>query len=157
MVRIPYLSSVEAGAPLQRCLDLAGDRSGVGVDGVVRVMTLFLEAIADEMTKGRVVRIPGFGLFAPAPIPLRHRKMSRDLTARTKPVFSPSRGLRAQVALGVGPKPENVRMLTRHRKNHQDSTSTARVFTAMQTFRDQVAAQIGRAGVGPAVGRERTW
>lgn len=143
---MPYLSKAADRESLQRCIDLAADRSGVGADGVVRVMSLFLEAIADEMTKGRAVRIPGFGIFVPAPIPERHRKMSRNLSARTKPVFSPSRGLRAQVALGAGPNPENVRILKRHRSNHANSTGTRRVFSAMQALRQQVASQIGRAG-----------
>lgn len=148
MIRIPYLSRNADRESLQRCLDLAGDRSGVGVDGVVRVMTLFFEAIADEMAKGRAVRIPGWGIYVPAPIPERHLRMSRDKTPRCKPVFSASRGLRAQVGLGVGPKPENSRLLARHRKNHgtASGTSARRVFTAMQAFRKQVAAQVGRTG-----------
>lgn len=146
MIRIPYLSRNTDRESLQRCLDLAGDRSGVGVDGVVRVMSLFFEAIADELTKGRPVRIPGWGIYVPAPVPEKHRRMSRNLTPRCKPVFSPSRGLRAQVALGAGPRPENVRILKRHRNNHANATGPRRVFSAMQALRQQVAAQLGRAG-----------
>ncbi|MBK8099594.1 MAG: HU family DNA-binding protein [Planctomycetes bacterium] len=146
MIRIPYLSKAADRESLQRCLDISAERSGVGADGVVRVMTLFLEAVADELTRGRAVRIPGFGVFVPAPIPERHRRMSRDLTHRCRPVFSPSRGLRAQVALGAGPNPENIRILKRHRSNHANSTGTRRVFSAMQALRQQVAAQLGRAG-----------
>lgn len=146
MIRIPYLSKAVDRASLQRCLDMSAERSGVGADGVVRVMTLFLEAIADELTRGRAVRIPGFGVFVPAPIPERHRRASRNLAPRCKPVFSPSRGLRAQVALGVGPRPENIRILKRHRSNHSNATGSQRVFTAMAALRQQVAAQLGRAG-----------
>jgi nucleoid DNA-binding protein len=146
MVRIPFLSKSSDRESLARCLDLAAERSGVGADGVVRVMTLFLEAIADELTKGRAVRIPGFGVFVPTPVPERHLRMSRDKTPRCKPSFSPSRGLRAQVALGAGPNPENVRILKRHRSNHANSTGTRRVFSAMQALRQQVAAQLGRTG-----------
>lgn len=149
MVKIPFLNKCADRASLARCLDLAAERSGVGADGVVVVMTLFLEAIADELTRGRVVRVPGFGVFVPAPIPEKHRKMSRDMTPRCRPVFSPSRGLRAQVALGAGPRPENSRVLARHRKNHgtASGTSARRVFSAMQAFRQQVAAQVvGRTG-----------
>jgi nucleoid DNA-binding protein len=146
MVRIPFLGKAADRESLRRCLDLAAERSGVGADAAVRVMSLFFEAVADELTKGRAVRIPGWGLYIPAPIPERHRRASRNPTPRCKPVFSPSRGLRAQVALGVGPRPENVRMLKRHRSNHADATGTRRVFTAMQALRQQVAAQLGRAG-----------
>lgn len=146
MICIPYLSRAADRESLRRCLDLAAERSGVGADGVVRVMTLFLEAIADELTRGRAVRIPGFGVFVPAPIPERDRRASRNLAPRCKPVFSASRGLRAQVALGVGPSAENIRILKRHRSNHSNSTSTRRVFTAMAALRDQVSAQLGRTG-----------
>ena len=146
MVRIPFLGKAADRESLRRCLDFAAERSGVGADGVVCVMTLFLEAVADELTKGRAVRIPGFGIFVPAPIPERHRRSSRNPTPRCKPVFSPSRGLRAQVALGVGPRAENIRILKRHRSNHANSTGARRVFSAMQALRQQVASQLGRTG-----------
>lgn len=146
MVRIPFLSKSADRESLARCLDLAAERSGVGADAAVRVMSLFFEAVADELTKGRVVRVPGFGIFVPAPIPERHRRASRNPTPRCKPSFSPSRGLRAQVALGAGPNPENIRILKRHRSNHANSTGTRRVFSAMQALRQQVAAQLGRTG-----------
>lgn len=146
MIRVPFLSKSADRESLARCLDLAAERSGVGADGVVQVITLFFESIADELTKGRAVRIPGWGLYVPAPIPERHRRMSRNPAARAKPVFSPSRGLRAQVALGVGPRPENLRILKRHRSNHSNATGSQRVFTAMAALRQQVAAQLGRAG-----------
>ncbi len=146
MVKLPFLGKAADRESLRRCLDLAAERSGVGADGVVRVMSQFLEAIADELTKGRCVRIPGFGVFVPAPIPERHRRMSRNTSARCKPVFSPSRGLRAQVAMGLGPRPENLRILKRHRSNHSNATGSQRVFTAMAALRQQVAAQLGRTG-----------
>jgi nucleoid DNA-binding protein len=146
MIKIPFLSRAESGASLQRCILMAAGRSGVSVDGVVVAMSLLFEAISDEITKGRTVRVPGFGIFVPAPIPERHRRMSRDMSPRCKPVFSPSRGLRAQVALGVGPKPENLRILKRHRSNHSNATGAQRVFTAMQALRQQVAAQLGQTG-----------
>lgn len=146
MIRIPFLSRTADGQPLQRCIDKAASRSGMGADAVVQVMSLFLEAIADELAKGRAVRIPGWGIYVPAPIPDRHRRMSRNPSARCKPVFSASRGLRAQVAMGLGPRPENARILKRHRSNHANSTGTQRVFTAMQALRQQVAAQLGRTG-----------
>ena len=90
MVRIPFLSKSADRESLARCLDLAAERSGVGADAAVQVMSLFFEAVADELTKGRVVRVPGFGIFVPAPIPERHRRASRNPTPRCKPYFSPS-------------------------------------------------------------------
>jgi nucleoid DNA-binding protein len=125
---------------------MAADRSGLDVGSVAIAMSWFLEAVADELTKGRCVRIPGFGLFGPAPIPERHRRMSRDLTPRCKPVFSPSRGLRDQVAMGLGPVPQIVAKLTRHQNNHACGSKGhgRRVFTAMAAFRQQISSQLGR-------------
>ena len=60
MIRIPFLSRTADGQPLQRCIDKAASRGGMGADAVVQVMSLFLEAIADELAKGRAVRIPGW-------------------------------------------------------------------------------------------------
>lgn len=144
MIRIPFLSKITKGAALQRCIDLTATRSGLDVGSVAIAMSWFLESIVEEIAKGRCVTIPGFGLFAPVSIPERHRRMSRNLSSRCKPVFSPSRGFRAQVALGVGPRHENARVLMRHRKNHYTATSTRRVFSAMEEFRKQVSAQLGR-------------
>lgn len=145
-IRIPFLSRSTDGAALQRCIDTAADRSGLDVGSVAIAMSWFLETVADELTKGRCVRIPGFGLFAPAPVPERHRRMSRNLKPRCKPVFTPSRGLRAQVAMGLGPTGENSRAIARYRKNHADTTGASgrRVFTAMETFRQRVGEQLGR-------------
>jgi nucleoid DNA-binding protein len=146
MIRIPFLSRAADGQALQRCLNLAAGRSGVDVGAAAFVMSLLFEAIADELTKGRVVRVPGFGVFAPAAVPERHRRLSRFQSPRCKPVFSASRGFRAQVAMGVGPLPENAKLLSRHKKNHSTMTRTPgrRVFSAMRAFREQIAMQLGR-------------
>lgn len=147
MIRIPFQSRAEDGAPLQRCLDHAAEESGVDIVNVARVMTFLLEAIADEVVRGRSVRLPGFGVFAPAPMPERHRKMSRDLTPRCKPVFLAARGFRAQVAHGALPSQLEARRLARFEKNHADHRygDSARVFTAMAAMRQQISAQLAGA------------
>lgn len=147
IIKIPYLSNSEHGAPLQRCVDRAAEESGLDAYGVLVAMSYFLEAVADEVSMGRSVSIPGFGLFAPVPMPERHRRMSRDPSPRSKPVFSPSRGFRQQVRFGAPPNEVEAKRLRQHAKNHADESQnpSARVFTAMEAVRDQVAAQLGRA------------
>lgn len=148
MIRIPFLSRSADGAALQRVLDMTAERSGVGVEQVAIAMSLLLEGIADELTKGRCVRIPGFGTFVPEPIPERHRKMSRNPRPRCKPLFLPSRGFKAQVAMGLGPLPENLTKIRRHEKNHAGTSEDRghRVFTAMAAFRRQISSQLSTTG-----------
>lgn len=146
IIKIPFLGLSEQGAALQRCVDRAVNESGLDAYGVVVALSHLLEAIADEVALGRAVSIPGFGLFAPVPMPERHRRMSRDPSPRSKPVFSPSRGFRQQVRFGAPPNEAEAKRLRQHAKNHADDSQnpSARVFTAMQAVRDQVAAQLGR-------------
>ena len=146
-ITIPFLSRSEDGKPLQRCIDFAAEESGIDAYSVVVAMSFMLTKIADEVTRGRSVRIPGFGCFSPVPIPESHRKKSRDLTPRCKPAFSPSRGFRQQVRFGASPSVVEARRFHRHEKNHAylGRGESARVFTSMDALRDQVSAQLGRA------------
>ncbi len=147
MISIPFLSEAADGVPLQRCLDQAAERSGVDVYTMALAMSYFIEAIADEVTHGRSVRVPGFGLFAPVPIPDLHLRMSRDTSPRCKPVFLPSRGFRAQVASGAAPSDIEAKRAKQFRKNHAGCRAgdSVRVFTAQQAFREQVEAQLAGA------------
>ena len=147
IVRIPFLSRSEDGQALQRCIDHAAERSALDSVAVAQVMSLFLEAIADEVSRGKIVRLPGFGMFAPEAIPERHRKMSRDPTPRCKPVFVPSRGFRAQVGAGALTSSTRELRLKRYRKNHSSAQGRGapRVFMAMEAMRQQIDAQLAQS------------
>jgi len=146
-VSIPFFSNSEDGKALQRCIDRASEQSSVDAYSLIVAMTHFWEAAAAEVASGHAVNIPGFGRFAPIPIPERHRMMSRDMTPRCKPSFSASRGFKQEVAFGAPPNDSETVRQRQHQKNHAAAgrNDSARVFTAMQAMRDQLAAQVGRS------------
>ncbi|MFN3242966.1 MAG: HU family DNA-binding protein [Planctomycetota bacterium] len=145
-MRIPFLSRTEDGKPLQDAIDFAAERTACDSVAVAQVMSLFFEAIADEVSRGKVVRIPGFGIFAPVAVSERDRRMSRDLTPRCKPAFSPSRGFRQQVRYGAPPNASGAERLKRFDKNHSSTKGRGapRVWAAMEAMRDQIDAQLAR-------------
>lgn len=147
MISIPFESNSDRGAPLQRCIDRAAIESGVDVVTIALAMSHLLESVADEVARGHSVSVPGFGLFSPVPMPERHRAMSRDPSPRNVPRFSPSRGFRAQVAMGAAPNELEAGRFAKHQKNHSDRRdgNRARVFTAMESMRQQILAQLGGA------------
>ncbi len=144
LVSIPFLSRSDRGQSLQRCLDRVADRTGMDVALAAMAMSHFLDALADEITRGNCVVIPGFGLFSPQAVPARYLKTSKNSMPRCRPHFSAARGFRAQVAFGAPPSAVNAKQHRRHELNHGGwhRKAGARVFTAMQAFRDQIAAQL---------------
>lgn len=145
-VPIPFLSTAEPGRSLQRCLDQAAVETGYDTVAVTLIMSSFLEALADEVSMGRGVLIPGFGRFAPEPLPGRYLKTSRDNTPRCRPMFAASRGFRNQVRLGVAaPADVEVKRHYRFEKNHSDRNrgKGQRVWSSQQALREQIHAQLG--------------
>ena len=149
-VSIPFLSSSEQAEPLRRCIEAAASKTAVTQYTATIVMSHFLEQLAAEVAKGRVVRVPGFGTFAPWLIE-NPASVARWGGGRSKPVFSPSRGFREEVHLAAPHNPDAKRAINRHRRNHAlgsgGDRSRDRVFTAMEAMRQNISAQM-------AVGRK---
>jgi len=111
------------------------------------LLSYFLEELAAQVARGKAVRLPGFGLFAPWQIEAPS-SVARWGPGRSKPVFSPSRGFREEVRYAT-PDPDAKRAITRHRRNHGlgsgASRGRQRVFTSMAAVRADIAKQM--AGV----------
>lgn len=159
MISIPHHSNSDHGAPLQRAIDSTAVETGLDVVTVALTMSYLLEGIADEVSRGRSVRVPGFGMFSPVVMSERHRRMSRDPTPRCKPMFSASRTFRQQVAVSAPPSEVETKRFKKHQKNHNDhhDGDCARVFTAMESMRQQILAQLaGARGERDRGGRPRS-
>lgn len=146
-IHIPFLSKSEQGRPLQAALDYTASHTGLSTFTVALAMSHFLESIADEVARGRTVRIPGFGIFAPV-LDERRQYLARRGGPKCLPKFSAAKGFRSQVMWSAPPTRSGKDALRAHRSNHRVSEeryTSARVFTSMQVFRDQVAAQMGHA------------
>lgn len=138
MVKIPSLKNGRA-EPLRRCIEKTAAESGFSQGEVTWIMTFFLTAIADEVTKGRAVSIPGFGLFAQT----RLHSFARGTTWR--PWFIPANAFRQQVRLGTRPD-EDVRKQTLgySRNNARGTDPGTRPASALALLRATVSKQLGR-------------
>jgi len=103
------------------------------------VMTQLLEAIADEVGKGRAVNIPGFGMFAQSGV-------QRFGIVKFRPNFIPSRAFRQQVMFGTRPLPEIRKASLLYSRNHaRGGDSGSRTFVVMDRIRKLVTAQVTRS------------
>lgn len=142
-IKIPHFPKAEDARPLESCIEYACARTGVDHYTAVLFMTHFLDQLADEVTRGRTVSIPGFGMFAP----YLRKPLGKDNVM--VPRFSPSRGFREQVKWGSVPKLDGTRKFKNHQKNNapasQSRRGSMRVFTAMEAIRQAISAQMGHA------------
>jgi nucleoid DNA-binding protein len=145
-MRIPFESKSDTGRPLKDVLLRTASECGYTHYEVARVMTFFLEHLADEVTAGKVVRIPGFGAFGAWLIETASA-LARDPRPRCRPVFSPARGFQEQVRYAAPPNRGPKERLMRHRRNHAPAThrdrSHSRVFTSMDAFRRMLSVEAG--------------
>ena len=142
-IRIPMMSKKEDMEPLQSALSYAARASGRTEAELAKQMSWLLEGIADEVSRGKVVRIPGFGMFAPVP-----KKTTRDPHPRCRPVFVPNLAFLRQVLYGAPPNAAGRDAVRRHRKCHTYTDNppkgrgSERVFTAMEKFRHDIDSQL---------------
>lgn len=144
-LRIPYLSSREQAQPLNNVIDYAARRSGLDDYKVTRVLTFLLEGITDEVSLGRTVRFPGFGVFC-AVLDERRQYKNHRTGPVCHPKFSASKGFRAQVMTTAPCSRRGKNDLATHRRNHSVSLhrySSRRVFTSMAFIREEIARQLG--------------
>lgn len=138
MIRLP-LAHRKSAEPVKRCIEMAANRSGHSEEQVVAIMTLFLECVADEVTKGRAVSIPGFGMFVQSSA-FRCGKLS------FRPNFIPARPFRDQIKFGTRPVHEVKKAaITYSRNNARGGDSGSRAFAVLKRIRDTVTAQVSKS------------
>jgi len=129
-VRIPFLNTPEAHAPARDCVLYAAENAGIKPALMAMHMSHFFEAVIDQVTMKKVVRIPGFGAFGPK---TRFRRVTSKHFGNGRvsyPAFVPCPSFKVQVKMRVRPalSPESdpMRRLARnnsYRKRHGDKSS----------------------------------
>jgi hypothetical protein len=151
-VRIPFSSKSTTLEPLRRCIEQTAARSELTEYAVALIAAYFFEAVADQVSLGHAVSIPGFDLFG---VRQRHSPGDPDGSPRCYPHFSAARGLRQQIVSACPPDAPAVAALMRHRKHHHPSSKPerrdARTSTALDAFRQQIVAQAVTAGMDSSV------
>lgn len=143
-MKLPYYSKRKDMEPLNDAISRTVARSGYDRAAVIRIASFFLEHVADEVTRGRTVRLPSFGAFAPWLCETKAVK-ARHPHGCMKPVFAPSRGFREQVRWTI-PSRKGKEDIARYRRNHSLSSgstkTSARVVTGMEAIRQSIDAQM---------------
>jgi nucleoid DNA-binding protein len=117
-VRVPFLNTPEAHTPVRDCVVRAAERAGIEPTLMALSMAHFFEAITDQVTMKKVVRIPGFGAFGPK---TRFRRVPSKFTGSLPcayPAFVASPAFKLEVRMRVRPamSPESdpMRRLSRN-------------------------------------------
>lgn len=143
--QIPFLSDRAQALPLQDIIDFIALETGIDTYRASRMVSFFLEGIADQLSMGKTVRLPGFGIFAPF-LDDRPQYCTRRPGPVCLPKFSAAKGFRAQVMTSAPANQAGKRDLENHRRSHsvsEENYSARRVFQSMAYFRRDIARQLG--------------
>lgn len=155
-IRIPLATKKTDVRAFKTSIELACARSGVDEYTGTMFATHLLEEMANQLSRGRIVNIPAFGLFAPCVVNqneaarnIRERR-ARKSTCEVR--FSPALPLRNQVRFGAPPIEANTVTLKKHRQNHHPSSrpskAHSRVWSAMERMRLDIAKQFAHVREG---------
>lgn len=154
-MRIYAFSNRADAEPLNNVVARTSYSCGRSRYEVARILTFFIEYLAEEIARGRVVSIQGFGAFG-AWLDERKCVLAKDPVPRCRPEFSPARGLRETVALTAPFSRVGKRKLINHRKSHslgsRATRTSSRVFTSAQAIREAIDAQLGNCFDWPEPG-----
>ncbi len=146
-VHVPFMSKSAQGKPLQDAIHLAAQEMGVSDHFAANLMTYVLEDIAAQVCNGKVVRIPGFGIFTA----YGYTPRKKGIEPYCLPSFVGSKPFRNQLRQCLPHRRHNNKAIDNYRQtNHGSSrakSDTGRVFTSMKAFRTRVDAQAKRLGI----------
>lgn len=144
---IPCYTDPKKSEPLGRIVSIAAARTAVTPQLVGLILSHVLEGIADEVSHGRVVRLPGFGIWAATARRVRGPKGEGSLVVAS-PSFSASKGFKLQVRTTCPPSAAGAcaKRIRRYMVNNAPSSRSvgvgARVFTSQRAIRDSIARQL---------------
>jgi len=148
-IKIPFNSKSEQSLPLRRALTYSADQMCMGQYQAAMVLTFFIRGVADEVSWGRVVRIPGLGMFGP----WRWASPKKGLPDIATPRFIPARPFRNQVRHMCPPDRTQNEALETYRRSHnlaskpnRYAASTAGAMRAWQKHINKQAKYDVRAG-----------
>ena len=131
---------------VRKCVEKGAQSIGVSEATFAVAMTYFLEELAAQVSVGRTVNVPGFGMFA-AYTPKRQRE--KEIPVKV-PAFSASRGFKREVMEQCLHNPTSQAELERHMKHHYPAARPdrkgVRVFTAQRQIRREIIADAAKRG-----------
>tara|TARA_R100001086_G_scaffold192515_1_gene109724 strand:- start:544 stop:960 length:417 start_codon:yes stop_codon:yes gene_type:complete len=119
--------------PTQQVIEHIAREVGVTEQTAYAMILSFHEAVADQLTRGNVVRFPGFGAYAVVPLKFANVKAGIRLL--------PSTALKSQVFAGDPPLFHGARAKQNYRTNHYRTDAPCRTFEVMQNLRKQLTVE----------------
>jgi len=145
-MKLPGFPTEEAAQGFNNVVEMIERRSGRSRYEVVALLTLFAEAIVDEVSGGNIVRVPALGIFA-AQKDERRSVVGKFGGPMMTPRFSANRAFRAQVRLTAPMSSKGKLALHRHSRNHTSKvgsgTVRARAFSTAEAIRASIRKQLG--------------
>lgn len=139
-IRIRNLTRHDAEG-LATVIEDSARAAGIGDHEMLRISTHLFEALADHISRGRIIAIPGFGKFAA--VYIKHfRCRAGVMRAR----FSPSAPLMNLVRICCPMSTRGNKVLKTHEKNHHNVSAAprARPDNAFQSIRHSIKVQMGQ-------------
>jgi hypothetical protein len=140
-VRVPFLSKAEHARPLQRVIAYGADKLGMSHYLAVKLATYLFEGVADEVSLGGVVRVPGFGVWGP------WLWDGTDGRRAVYPRFVAARPFRLHVRCTAEPGQARNDVLRAFQRSHHPSSrpdkAGSRTWGVMRSWRDDVDRQAG--------------
>lgn len=152
-MKLPGFPTAEAAQTFNSVVETVARRSGRSRYEVITLLSYAVEAAVDEVSRGNILRVPGLGVVAawkderPSVVGKYGRPIMR-------PLFSPARSFRSQVALCAPMSAKGKNAIQRHRRNHTSRTASgecsSRTFTSAEAIRRSIRKQLG--GIDPMDG-----
>ncbi len=140
-LRIPFATKREDVQTLKDAICHAADQTGTSEWKVAIIISHFFESVADKVSAGNVVTMPGFGLFS------AYLYEREGQPSRVQPRFIAARPFRNQVNVCCPHWLAKNHKIESYRKSHHPSSrpdkSHSTTFGAMRAFRQQLEAQVG--------------
>ena len=147
MIQIPFSGDSESTAPLRRCIERAAGEMGVSDYHAALLVSHFFEELTTQVSRNRVVRVPGFGAFGPKAWFPRN---DPEAPGYAYPAFSAAVPFRNFVRLQCPATGAALDALDRHRRHAHPSSrrdrSARMPFTAFRAFRERISVQARRSG-----------
>lgn len=149
MICIPYLSSDPHIKPVLTCIERAAKETGTTPEMAHLILNYFFDELMNQVSRNRIVRIPGFGVIGPRV----WKPRTPGHVQYPRPYFCPAYPFVQQVKAECAPDPVTTRTLMAYARSnhptakHSHTSKSHRGRTAMAAVRVRIRNDAQRRGL----------
>jgi hypothetical protein len=117
MIKLPYHNSVKDAEGIGMAVQKAAERAQMSPRDYAYIMTFLFEEIVNQVCKGKIVTMPGFGQWGPWAYS-GGWKATKDLPPVCLPRFQASRCFRNEVMVACTPRKALNHIMSNYQMNH---------------------------------------